>query len=118
MLHAVGVELGIRNLEIDDGVDLHSDIILGDDGLGRKIRHLLLEAHLLGHPLDKGHLQVQSHVPHCPEGSQAFHHVGLGLLDDDDVADDHQQHQNHQNNGYNRPDTRNIRHVHSSLLFS
>ena len=29
-----GVELGIGDLEVDDRVDLHGDVILGDDGLG------------------------------------------------------------------------------------
>ncbi|CAN4006671.1 DUF6472 domain-containing protein, partial [Dysosmobacter welbionis] len=58
-----------RDLEVDHRIDLHGDIVLGDDGLGREIRHLLLQGHLLGHPLHKGHLQVQSHAPHGPERS-------------------------------------------------
>ena len=44
ILHAIGVELGVGDLKIDDGVDLHGNIVLGDDGLGVEIRHLLLQS--------------------------------------------------------------------------
>ena len=93
MLHAVGVQLGVGDLEINDRVDLHGDVILGDHGLGRKVRYLLFQADLFGHALNKGHLQVQAHIPYGAERTQALHHIGPGLLHDDDVADDQQQNQ-------------------------
>ena len=62
------------------GVDLHGDVILGDDGLGIEIRHLLLQAYLLHHTLNEGDLQMQAHAPHGVEGTQPLHHIGTGLL--------------------------------------
>ena len=97
LLHAVGVELGVDDLEIDHGVDLHGDVVLGDHRLGVEVRHLLLQADLLHHPLDERDLQMQAHAPHGVEGAQPLHHIGLGLLHHIDVADDNDQHQHHQN---------------------
>jgi hypothetical protein len=48
VLDAVGVELRVGDLVVDDGVDLHGDVVLGDDGLRGIVEHLLLEAHALG----------------------------------------------------------------------
>ena len=83
----------------DDGVDLHGDVILGDDRLGSKVRHLLLQGDFFCHPLDEWDLQMQSYVPDGPERAQAFDDIGPGLLDDDDVGDDDDQHQDHQDGG-------------------
>ena len=97
ILHAVGIQLGVGDLKVDHGVDLHGDVILGDDWLGIEIRHLLLQAHLLHHTLNEGDLQMQAHAPHGVEGTQPLHHIGTGLLHHIDVADDDGKHQNHQN---------------------
>ena len=97
ILHAVGVQLGIGDLEVDDRVDLHGDVVLGDDRLGVEVRHLLLEADLLHHPLDERQLEVQAHAPYAVEGAETLHHIGLGLLDDIDAADDDHQNENDQN---------------------
>ena len=48
ILHPVGVELGVGNLKIHHRVNLHGDIVLGDDRLGREVDNLLLQADLLG----------------------------------------------------------------------
>ena len=85
-LHAVSIQLGVRNLEIDDGVDLHGDVILGDHGLGREIRHLLLQRHLFSNPLNERHFEMQTHVPNRAECAKALHHIRLGLLNDDDAV--------------------------------
>ena len=64
VLHTVGVQLGIGDLEVDDRVDLHGDVILGDQaGWGRKIHHLLPSSTPFGNALDKRHLQMQAHIP-------------------------------------------------------
>ena len=76
VLHAVGVQLGVGDLEINDRVDLHGDVILGDHRLGREVRYLLFQADLFGHALNKGHLQVQAHIPYGAERAQALHHIG------------------------------------------
>ena len=93
MLHTVGVELGIGDLEVDDRVNLHGDIIFGDHRLGGKVRHLLLQAHLFGNALDKRHFQMQAYIPNGAERAQPFHHVGAGLLNNDDIADNQDQEQ-------------------------
>ena len=62
-LDTVGVELRVGDLEIDDGVNLHGDVILGDDGLRRIVKHLLLEADLLGHALNERDLDVDADLP-------------------------------------------------------
>ena len=42
MLHAVGIQLRVGNLIIDDRINLHMHVIAGDNRLRRKIEHLLL----------------------------------------------------------------------------
>ena len=42
ILDTVREQLGIENLHEHDGIDLHGDVILRDDGLRREIQHLLL----------------------------------------------------------------------------
>ena len=63
LVDAVGVELGVHYLEEDHRVDLHGDIIAGDDRLGREVRHLLFQADLFGHPLNKRDLDMQAGGP-------------------------------------------------------
>ena len=104
MLHAVSIQLGVGDLEVEHSVDLHSDVILGDDGLGREVHHLLLQGHGFSHPLDEGDLQVQAHPPDGTEGAQPLNDHSLGLLhhldvrgkyaqdDDDDEQDDDGSH--------------------------
>ena len=109
LLHAVGVQLGVRDLEVDHRVDLHGDVVLGDDRLGREVRHLLLQGHLLGDPLDERQLHVEANAPHRVEGAQPLHHIGLGLLDDVDIADDQDQHQHHKDDSHGQ--SHNLSHL-------
>ena len=51
LLHAVGVQLGICNLEIHNGINLHGNVILGDNGLGRIVQNLLFQTYALGDSL-------------------------------------------------------------------
>jgi hypothetical protein len=37
------IQLGVSDLKIEHGVDLHGDVVLGDKGWGGKIHHLLLQ---------------------------------------------------------------------------
>ena len=93
MLDAVGVELGVGDLKIDDRVDLHGDVILGDDGLGIEVGDLLLEADLLDHALNEGDLQVQADVPGRAVRAETLDDVGAGLLHDVDVAHNKNEHE-------------------------
>ena len=58
LVDAVGVELGIHHLKEHHGIDLHGNVIAGDDRLRGKVCHLLLQAHLFGDALDEGNLNV------------------------------------------------------------
>ena len=40
VFHPIGVELGVRDLEVEDRVDLDGDVVLGNDRLGWEVRHL------------------------------------------------------------------------------
>ena len=110
MLHAIGVQLGIDDLEVNDSVDLHGDVVLGDDGLGREIDYLLLQADPLGHAVNKGQLDMDAHAPGGLVRAQALHHEGAGLLDDLNVR--HQQDEDDDANG-----GKNIRHVDIPPIF-
>ena len=91
MLHAVGIQLGVGDLKKHHGVDLHGDVVLGDDRLGRKVHHLLLQGHHLGHPLDERKLEVDAHAPHSVERAQTLDDVGPALADDDHIFNEDQQ---------------------------
>ena len=108
LVDAVGVELGIHDLEEDHGVDLHGDVVTGDDRLGREVGDLLLQADLFGHPLHERDLDVQAGAPAVGVAAQPLDDVGHGLGHDDDVGDDdekddedqckdHKQHDGHRN---------------------
>ena len=55
MLDAIGVLLCIRDLEKDNGVDLHGNVILGDYRLGLEIYNLFLDGHDPCHLIQEGH---------------------------------------------------------------
>ena len=93
---------GVSDLEVDDGVDLHGDVILGNDGLGREIHHLLLQGYVLGYPLNEGNLEVEAHAPHGLECAQPLNDEGPGLLDHADVGGQHGQHKDNHNDGDNK----------------
>ena len=93
VLHAVGIELRVRNLEIDDGVDLHRNIILRDDRLRRIIQYLLFQADPLGDPVDKRHFDMNADAPDSLECAQAFNDIRLRLLHDLHIRQYQNQHQ-------------------------
>ncbi len=79
IFNAIGIELGVGYLEIDHRVYLHGDVVLGDNGLGREVNDLLLQAHPFGNAVDKGYGYMQAGAPGGVEGSQALYNVGVGL---------------------------------------
>ena len=99
IFHAVGVQLGVSDLEVDHGVDLHGDVILGDDGLGGEVHHLLLQGHVLDDALNEGDLEVETHTPHGLEGAQPLNDVGTGLLYHPDIYGNDHQDQDDADNG-------------------
>ena len=93
VLHAVGVQLGVGDLEVHHGIDLHRNVILGDNRLGRIIVNLLFQAYLPGNSVNEGDLEMQTHTPNALERTQALNDVGTGLLNHHNIGD-HQQKQN------------------------
>ena len=100
--------------KIDHRVYLHRDVVLGDDGLGREVRDLLLERDDLGDALDEGQLEVQTDVPGGLVGAQPLNYVGLGLLHHTDAA--HENDDDHEHYDTN-DDVRKIRHGIFLLFF-
>ena len=110
LLDAIGVELRVGDLVVNDGVDLHGDVVLRDDGLRREVRDLLFERQTLGDRLDERDLQVQADAPCGLVGAEAGDDVSLCLRDDADVA--------HENDERDQDDSvENVWHGDSSLFF-
>ena len=97
LVHAVGVELGIHDLKEHDGVDLHGDVIAGDDRLRGEVCDLLLQADLFGHPLHEGDLDVEAGRPCSGVAAQTLDDVDHRLRHNDDIGDN--DHQNHEDQG-------------------
>ena len=93
LLDTVGIQLRIGDLEEHDGIDLHGDVILGDNRLRIEVRDLLLERNLLGNALKHRDQDVKAGVPRRAVGAEALHNVGLGLRNDLDVG--HEDHDHH-----------------------
>ena len=53
LLDAVGVELGVGNLHVDYGVNLHRYIVFCDDRLGRKVQNFFFERDVICNPVQK-----------------------------------------------------------------
>ena len=90
----------IGDLEIHDRIDLHGNVILGNNRLGWIVQHLLFHAHPTGDPIDKGNFEVNAHAPYAMERTQTFNDISLGLLNHDDVGN-HNNQQHDDNNGSN-----------------
>ena len=56
VFHAVGVQLGVGDLEEQNSVHLDGDIILGDDRLRGEVCDLFLQGDLASDPFDEGDL--------------------------------------------------------------
>ena len=93
-LHAVGIQLGVGHLVKDDGIDLHGDIILGDNRLRRKVHHLLLQRDPLGDPVHQRHLEVQAGFPGGVIGPQPLDNELGSLRYHADVGDKQNNKQN------------------------
>ena len=91
-LHAVGIQLRVGDLEIDDRVDLHRDVVLGDHGLRREIDDLLLERNLLRDAVDERHLEMHAGAPGRVVSAEALHDVGVCLRHNFDAGDQQSDH--------------------------
>ena len=96
-LHTVGVQLRVRDLEIDDGVDLHGDVIARDHGLRREVDNLLLQRNLLCDAVNERDFEMQAGAPCGMEGAETLEYIGVCLRNDFDVRDHNDDGQNDQN---------------------
>jgi hypothetical protein len=90
---------GLDHLEVDDRVNLHRDVVLGDDVLGRNIEGHDLEVGLY-HSVHDRDEQEQSRTlgaDHTPEPED---HAPLVLSDDPHRRSDHEQHKEECDWGY------------------
>ena len=90
---AVGGELRVDHLEVDDPVHRELRVVLGDADLLGDVQRHFLERVLVGHAVDEGHDHVEPRGQHLVELAQALDHPGLLLGDDADALDD--QHDDH-----------------------
>ena len=109
MLYAIGIKLRVGYLKIDNSIYLHCNVILGDNGLRRKVRNLFLEGHDLCNPLDERYLDMQTHVPRSLIGAEKLNDISLCLLYNADVLNKNKQYDQDKNNRYNK--------FHNFLLF-
>ena len=84
-LHAVGKQLGIGNLIKDNAVNLHGNVIAGDDRL-LKIDHLLFQGDPFCDMVDKRNLKVYAVVPGLIIRTQALHNKYHRLRNDFNVG--------------------------------
>ena len=85
-LHAIGVQLGVGHLIKDDGVDLHGDVILGNNRLRRKVHDLLLERNLLGYAVNNRNFQVQTGLPGAVISAETLNDKHGGLRYNADIG--------------------------------
>ena len=100
MLDAVGVELGVGDLKIDDRVDLHGDVILCDNGLGREVCYLFLEGDGLCDSFKERDLDMDTGSPGRLIFAQAFDYHDLALLDDADISHDYDKRKKYEHIDY------------------
>ena len=91
IIDAVSVELWIGDLVEGDGVDLHGDVIFGDDALWVEVSDLFLHVDGVGDFIEEWDEHMDANSPSGVVGAHSLNDVLIGLLDDLDVADDDDQ---------------------------
>ena len=94
----VGVQLGVKDLEVNNGVYLHGYVILCDNGLRRRIEHLLLERYLLGDALKERDKHVKSRAPCRLVLTEKFDNILMCLRNYLHVRKDEKNHEHGNNN--------------------
>ena len=118
----VSKQLTIGDLVENNRVDLHTNIILGDNGLRREIRNLLHQVNTNGDAINKGDLNVNTVFPCLGIGSQTLYNKGARLRNDVNVADKQRQSYNSNNGKCNKTGRglgceHSVKNIHSLLPF-
>ena len=77
----VAAKLAVGHLEEDDRVDLHGDVVFGDDLLRREVVDLLLPGDLLGDPAENGENVMDAGGRGAGAFPQCLDDAFLGLAD-------------------------------------
>lgn len=93
----VGRGAGVGHLVVDDGVDVHDQVVLGDHRLRRERHDLLTEVDAVADRVDERDDDVQAGVEGAGVAAEAFDDGGAGLWDDLDRFDECDEHEHHQN---------------------
>ncbi len=85
---AVGGQLGIGHLEVQDAVHLQLGVVLGDTDLAGHIERHFLEHVLVGDAVDERDDDIQAGRQRGMETPETFHHPGILLRHDLECLDD------------------------------
>jgi hypothetical protein len=107
VLDLVGRPHRIRHHEVDDGVDLHGDVVASDDRLRLDLRDLLAQIDGGADRVEEGHDHVQPGVSALVEAAEALDQLDLLLRDD---LDGFRQHDQGEEDDDPEQDGRGIRH--------
>ncbi len=88
----VGRGLGVGHLVVDDRVDVHRQVVLGDHGLRRERHDLLAQVDERPEPVDERHQDRQSRVERAAEPAEPLDDAGARLRDDSHRPRQHEQH--------------------------
>ncbi len=94
--HLVGGGPGVGHLVVDDGVDVHHEVVLGDHRLGRERHDLLAEIDAVADAVDERDDDVQTGVQRPGVAAETLDDGGAGLLDHLDGLDQRDDDQHHQ----------------------
>ena len=89
----------LRNgdLEVDDGVDVEGQVVLGDDRLRRERHHPLAQVDPRADAVDEWHQQRELATDRATVTTQPFDHGRLGLRDQRNGLGHHDDREGHQN---------------------
>ena len=90
MLYAVCKLYRVCDLEEHDCVDLHGNVILGDNCLGLEVNHLFLNGDPFCHTVDKRYQEVDAGAPRFIECTQTLDNVDVCLGNDADTGNQYQ----------------------------
>src|SRR5262249_48401117 len=93
----VGGRASVGHLVVDDGVDVHDQVVLGDHRLGRERYDLFTQVDAVADGVDERDHDVEARVQGPRVAAEALDDGGARLWDDLDRLDQGDEDQHHQN---------------------
>ena len=109
---AVSIKFCVKNAEIYNGIYLHCNVILCDNGLRRRIEYLLFERHSFCDAFKERHFDMNACRPCCFVLAEKFNNIFRRLRNDFEIC------QNDQKNHCACDNTDNCTYGHRKNLFS